>query len=653
MPPEADLETLARARFLDPPLTEAEFKLVRAAETGGIANCGRDLPDSAAKPARAEEWGLQRQVRADLIWWLCTNASARALVHPEGIQLWSAQVSGALELSFAKVPFPLAIVNCRIMSCMTLRQAEIPDLILNGTTVPGIEASGMQVKGNVFFRSGFKSDGEVSLLGASIGGQLDCSDATFLNSGPRDVPGGGIAIAADRISVGDGVFLNRRFRAEGEVRFPGAKIGGDFTCGGGCFIGPTKLAEIRPDVLGADAQKNYRFALTADGIAVNGDVHLDEGFSAEGEVRLLGARIAGNLDCSGARFSNPLQVGFSDNARVFAADGAEVKGCIFFRDSFYAEGDVELLGARVEKNLECIGSTFRGRVATHGASIAGGFHWLGIKNPELATLLLDDTSASRILDDVESWPLKGHLELDGFVYRRITQGPRDHHSRLDWLARQQEFTPQPYRQLAKVLRDEGDDAGARQVLYKMECQRRSEEKRVWNAPTHQGHTRKAFSYFRHLVKTLANHVWNQTLRLTIGHGYYPGRALALLLLFVALGWPLFRYGYFSRNIAPTDKDAYSDFKRDRYPPEHYERFSASIYSLENSFPLVKLGQVDRWQPDPTPPESHAPARGLIRRVSRYVVSPGFLRGFRRFQILLGWVLATLFAAGVTGVVRKD
>jgi hypothetical protein len=27
---------------------------------------------------------------------------------------------------------------------------------------------------------------------------------------------------------------------------------------------------------------------------------------------------------------------------------------------------------------------------------------------------------------------------------------------------------------------------------------------------------------------------------------------------------------------------------------------ASVYSLENSFPLVKLGQIDRWQPDPSP-----------------------------------------------------
>jgi len=33
--------------------------------------------------------------------------------------------------------------------------------------------------------------------------------------------------------------------------------------------------------------------------------------------------------------------------------------------------------------------------------------------------------------------------------------------------------------------------------------------------------------------------------------------------------------------------------------------------------------------------------------------PGFLRWFRWVQVLLGWLLATLFVAGVTGVVRKE
>jgi hypothetical protein len=64
-----------------------------------------------------------------------------------------------------------------------------------------------------------------------------------------------------------------------------------------------------------------------------------------------------------------------------------------------------------------------------------------------------------------------------------------------------------------------------------------------------------------------------------------------------------------------------------------------MYSLENSLPFVNLGQKDRWMPDPNP--------GGAWRMS------AFLRWFRWFQVLLGWLLATLFVAGVTGVVRKE
>jgi hypothetical protein len=40
-------------------------------------------------------------------------------------------------------------------------------------------------------------------------------------------------------------------------------------------------------------------------------------------------------------------------------------------------------------------------------------------------------------------------------------------------------------------------------------------------------------------------------------------------------------------------------------------------------------------------------------VNAWITYPKFLRWFLWVQILLGWLLATLFLAGVTGIVRKD
>jgi hypothetical protein len=167
-----------------------------------------------------------------------------------------------------------------------------------------------------------------------------------------------------------------------------------------------------------------------------------------------------------------------------------------------------------------------------------------------------------------------------------------------------------------VLRETGDDSGARRVLFEMERRRRQEEDRSWYA-----------------------RLWGWVLKWTIGYGFYSWRALGWLVLLTALGWGLFRYGYFAGAMAPTDKDAYCFFREQGRPPNYYQRFTASVYALENSLPFVNLGQKDHWTPDPN-------AQGSRRM-------PGFLRWFLWGQVLLGWLLATLFVAGVTGVVRKE
>jgi len=258
---------------------------------------------------------------------------------------------------------------------------------------------------------------------------------------------------------------------------------------------------------------------------------------------------------------------------------------------------------------------------------------------------------SALSDDPDSWPSRGNLFVDGFTYERIASGPTDAMSRLNWLDRQQTFKPQPYRQLAKALRELGDDNGQREVLVEMERRARTGE------------------------------LTSPFLRWTIGYGYHPLWALGWLGGLGVLGWIIFRRARLG--IVPTDDNAYNAFKENASnPPAHYVRFSPAVYSLENSLPLVKLGQADRWQPDPNPPNpapadpnwiihlveltaSWKPRRGLnwpksivqrclgvIAYISRETKSPVFLRRFLWFQILLGWILATLFAAGLAGLVHQ-
>jgi hypothetical protein len=400
-----------------------------------------------------------------------------------------------------------------------------------------------------------------------------------------------LSVTADGANVKGSVFLTDDFKAEGTVRLFGAQIGGDLDCSGGTFKNPGK------DALGFHNAK------------VGGGTYLRRGLSAEGAVGLLGAQIGRNLDCSGGTLKNP-------GKHALSADGANVKGGVFLSDGFSAEGTVRLPRAQIEGFLNCSGGRFS-EMNAETAAIAGPLFWRSVQAAETTRLDLINASAGSLVDDEKSWPGTGKLFLDGFVYGHISgKSPRDAKTRLKWLERQEPFTPKPYRQLAKVLRETGDDRGARKVLFEMERRRRQAEDRSWYA-----------------------RLGGCLLRLTIGYGIYPLRAIIGLVLLTALGWGLFRYGYFSGAMAPTDKEAYYFFRDHGWTPNYCQRFTASVYSLENSLPLVNLDQKDHWTPDPNP------------QVSRWM--PGFLRWFRWGQVLVGWLLATLFVAGVTGVVRKE
>jgi hypothetical protein len=646
-----DLEALARARFGD--LSQAELKLLRAAPKGEVAWCGPSAKndDPANDPAKADEWGPEREIRAHLIRWLCVDRDASSAVDPMGIQIYAARITGTLDLSFISVPFPLALCRCRLADGANLISADLPALNLAGSRVLSVTADGAKVKGSVFLRDSFSAEGGVRLLDAQVGGSLDCSGGTFKNPG-------GDALYADRADVKGGVFLREGFSAEGEVRMLGAQIGGDLDCIGGTFKNP-----------GGNA-------FSASGANVNGSVLLEDGFSAEGEVRLLGAQIGGNLECTAGTFKNP-------GKNALSADGVDVKGAVFLKDGFSAEGEARLVGAQVGGNLECGGGVFS-EVTAENVAIRGTLFWQGV---EAKSLDLINASAGSLVDDEKSWPRKGNLVLDGFVYADISgDSPRDAKTRLKWLAFEDKFTPQPYRQLAKVLREMGDEDGALTVLQEMERLRREREDRTWPARLESG-----------------------ILRRTIGYGYNPLLAVYWMAGLSGLAWILYRRAYLAGNIVPKEDGAYESFKRDGQPPDHYARFAPLVYAVENSLPLVKLGQEDTWHPEPnaenalsrqrswptslgrprvwirlrwlqsilvscglkTNPDPQGPLRPLQRllifcglqpppnreaprsKLGRWLTSPRFLRWLLWIHILLGWLLATLFLAGLTGVVRKE
>ena len=94
----------------------------------------------------------------------------------------------------------------------------------------------------------------------------------------------GEAIRADRMKVGGGVFFNRGFTADGEVKLNGAFVGGDLSCMGGTF------------------RNLSGYAITAENITVGQSVLLFGGFNAYGKIDLFGAKISQTLNCYGGTF---------------------------------------------------------------------------------------------------------------------------------------------------------------------------------------------------------------------------------------------------------------------------------------------------------------------------------------------------------------
>ncbi len=303
----SNLRQLVTAKFQT--LGVAEEKMLDSVSNGVQAICGpnSDDKDKGNDPKDADNWGPERQIRSELLAWLCTNEQARKSVHPRGIQVYGADVIGTLDLSFVSVPFQLAFRHCRLNEGIDLRGAEVSHLDLEGDLVrtiiggpsqgKALTADGINVKGCVLLKNGFTALGEVRLLNAHVGGDLDCLAGAFANVN-------GQAFTADGINVEGSVFLKNGFAAFGEVRLLGAQIGGTLECDGGTFTNQ-----------GADA-------LSADGINVGGDVFVSDGFAALGKVRLLGAQIGGDLNCDAGTFIN-------ERADALIADRINVKGDVY------------------------------------------------------------------------------------------------------------------------------------------------------------------------------------------------------------------------------------------------------------------------------------------------------------------------------------
>jgi hypothetical protein len=80
------------------------------------------------------------------------------------------------------------------------------------------------------------------------------------------------------------------------------------------------------------------------------------GFAAQGEVRLLNAKVGDQLSCIGGTFTNPSGIAlYADHMSV---TGSVFLGTLTHDERFTAVGEVSLRGAKIGGQLACDGSSF-------------------------------------------------------------------------------------------------------------------------------------------------------------------------------------------------------------------------------------------------------------------------------------------------------
>lgn len=360
--------------------------------------------------------------------------------------------------------------------------------------------------------------------------------------------------------------------------------------------------------------------ISADQSELAGDLAVR--FGIYGPLSLFRSRIGGNLDCTGATIRG------NTNETVNAVE-SKIAGDAVFHDGFTTDGIVDVRLARIGQSLSFHRAVFNGTADTgldaERSVIGGTLYWVEIQHTPRTQLDLENAKADALWDDESSWPSQGMLTIDGFVYNEFAGGPGDANARLRWLALQPPgYRPQPYRQVATVLRDSGREMGATDVLIAKE--------EVLRREGGLGYLERA---------------WSRMLDVTIGYGYRPLRALWWMAGLVVIGTVLFGLGYLARIVTPTDVQAYRAFVESGCVPPHYPPFNAFVYSLENFLPVVALHEEEYWRPNPLrAPTGQAGSGSLLR--SR---AGTLLRWYLWFHILAGWTLTPLFFAGLSGLVR--
>jgi len=186
--------------------------------------------------------------------------------------------------------------------------------------------------------------------------------------------------------------------------------------------------------------------------------------------------------------------------------------------------------------------------------------------------------------------------------------------------------------LAKVLRESGEGAGARDVLVAKNKDKAKRSK---------------------TKLTFTEKCWYRFFGPLIGYGHKPWLAIPLAVVLILFGSVFFKKGYSHGLMTPPTESAYTEDKSGIPDPgdasrrisETHPVFNSLVYSIDVFVPLVDLHQVKYWLPNAN--RIYEPGQSALTPL----YNGGVLLAWLWIETACGWVLMTLFLVGLTSLVR--
>ena len=454
--------------------------------------------------------------------------------------------------------------------------------------------NGTEVGGDLVMRekATFK---EVVLTAAKIGGWLDMNGSTFDGK-----------LTMEGTEVGQHLLMGETatFR---EVVLTAAKVGGRLAMNGSTF----------------------HDMLTMEGTEVGQHLLMGEKATLK-EVVLTAAKIGGWLDMNGSTFDGKLTM-----------YGTEVGGDLSARSTrFPMDQEVILHFARIGSSLDLCGATIA-TIDLTATTVAGelrlgsaeGYeptNWVGASR-----MILRNTTVGAIQDaDVETkcWPET--MELEGFAYGRLgglgamdsaDMAKRDNEWFIQWLERDETYSPQTYEQLATLLRESGYPSKANAILF-----------------AGRQRARRAARRQRERLRWIGMVLQEYTIGYGLGGRYF--RAIPWVLFVTAIGVIVFVTSLPAEQVAlpvwlggghPVDAGMVASAATTAVPSqERMDIYDLLWASFDQVLPIIELD------------ETH---KEMVTAPSL----PWWARYYFYFQKLVGWVLGSFLIAGLAGLTQKS